>query len=125
MALTTAGRNFIAQAIINDTPTFFNNANANIGVGDNATAFSAAQTDLQAATNKLRKSMEVGFPTRTDNVLTFKASFGDAEANWAWNEWGVFNAASSGVMINRKVESLGTKSGGTWNLTVTNTLVAS
>ena len=125
MALTTAGRNFIAQAIINDTPTFFDNANAHIGVGDSTTDFSAAQTDLQAATNKLRKGMEVGYPTRSDNVLTFKASFGDAEANWVWNEWGVFNADTYGVMINRKVESLGTKAGGTWNLTVTNTLVAS
>ena len=125
MALTTTGRNFIAQAVMNDTPTFFDNANAYIGVGDSATAFSAAQTDLQATTNKLRKGMETGFPTRTDNVLTFKASFGDTEANWVWNEWGVFNAATAGVMLNRKVESLGTKAGGTWNLTVTNTLVAS
>lgn len=118
MALTNAGRNFIAQAIINDTPTFFTNANARIGVGDSSTAFAASQTDLQAATNKLRVAMESGFPTRTDNLLTFKSSFGSSEANYAWNEWGIFNDASAGVMLNRKVEALGTKSSGTWVLTV-------
>lgn len=118
MALTNAGRNFIAQAIINDTPTFFTNANARIGVGDSPTAFAASQTDLQATTNKLRAAMETSFPTRTDNVLTFKSSFGASEANFAWNEWGIFNDASAGTMLNRKVEALGTKSGGTWILTV-------
>ena len=118
MALTNAGRNFIAQAIINDTPTFFTNANARIGVGDSTTAFAASQTDLQAATNKLRAAMETGFPTRTDNLLTFKSSFGSSDANYAWNEWGIFNDASAGTMLNRKVEALGTKSGGTWILTV-------
>lgn len=125
MALTTAGRNFIAQAIINDSPTFFTNSNAYIGVGDSTTAFSAAHTDLQAATNKVRVGMEATFPTRTDNALTFKSSFGSAVGNFAWQEWGVFNASSGGVMLNRKVESLGTKaSGSTWVLTVTLTIVA-
>jgi len=118
MALTNAGRNFIAQAIMNDTPTFYTNANARIGVGDSSTAFAANQTDLQATTNKLRVAMESGFPTRTDNLLTFKSSFGSSDANYAWNEWGIFNNASAGVMLNRKVEALGTKSSGTWVLTV-------
>jgi len=118
MALTNAGRNFIAQAIINDTPTFFTNANARIGIGDSTTAFAATQTDLQASTNKLRKAMETGYPTRTDNLLTFKSSFGSGDGNFAWNEWGIFNDASAGTMLNRKVESLGTKSSGTWVLTV-------
>jgi len=62
--------------------------------------------------------METSYPTRTDNVLTFKSSFGSGDANFAWNEWGIFNDASAGTMLNRKVESLGTKSSGTWVLTV-------
>lgn len=115
MALTNAGRDFIAQAIMNDSPLFFNNANARIGVGDSTTAFSAAHTDLQAATNKFRKAMDATFPTRATNVITFKSTFGSAEANFAWNEWGVFNAASAGTMLNRVVEYNGTKlSGQTW-----------
>lgn len=124
MPLTDAGRNFIAQALINDaSPAFFTNANANLGVGDSATAFAAAQTDLQAAANKLRKAMEATYPTRATNVLTFRSLFGTAEANFAWNEWGVFNAASAGTMLSRKVEALGTKaSTQSWQLTVTLTV---
>lgn len=126
MALTTAGRNFIAEAIINyDTPTFFDNSNAYIGVGDSTTAFNAAHTDLQAATNKLRKAMESTYPQISTNELTFKSSFGSSDANFAWAEWAVFNASSSGTMLTRKVEALGTKSSGTWVITCTLTVTAS
>lgn len=119
MPLTETGRNFIAAAIIADgPPTAFSNANARIGSGDSNTAFASSQTDLQASSNKLRKAMESSYPQRTDNVLTFRSLFGTSDANWAWNEWGVFNAGSSGVMLSRKVESLGTKtSAQSWLLT--------
>lgn len=124
MPITTAGLNHMAGAIIGESLTSFNNANAYLGVGDSTTAFSVGQTNLQAATNKLRKAMMASFPTRAGAVLTFKSSFGPSEANFAWNEWGIFNAASSGTMLSRKVESpsLGTKASGTWELTVTLTL---
>lgn len=124
MGLTTVGRDFIAGAITGHETTLFNSTNAHIGVGDSSAAFAAAQTDLQG-TNKLRKPMDATYPQRTNNQLTFKATFGAADANWTWNEWGVFNAASDGVMLNRKVENLGTKaSGSTWVLTVTLTITA-
>jgi len=124
MGLTNAGRDFIAQAIINDdTPTFFTNAAAYIGVGDSDGVFAASQTNLQAATNKVRVGMETNFPARTDNAIDFKSSFGSSVANWVWNEWGVFNHETTGVMLNRKVEALGTKvEGSTWVLTVTLTI---
>jgi hypothetical protein len=121
MPLTNAGRNFIAEALINDsTPDFFDNTNSRIGVGDSSTAFAVGQTDLQAAANKIRKGMEATYPQRTNNQLVFRSVYSTAEANFAWEEWGVFNAAAAGVMLNRKVESLGTKtSAATWQLTVT------
>lgn len=123
MALTTAGRNFIAAAITNyGSPTFFTNANSYLGVGDSSTAFDAADTDLKAATNKARKAMDTSYPTTTDNVLVFKSTFATGDANFAWNEWGVFNASSVGTLLCRKVESLGTKSTGTWVLTATITI---
>ena len=107
----------------------FNNANAYIGVGDSSTAAAATQTDLQAATNKVRKPMDTSFPTHTDGTtsgsatITFKSIFGSSDGNFAWNEWGIFNRSSSGRMLNRKVSSLGTKSAGTtWNFTVTVTI---
>lgn len=125
MPLTEAGRNLIAADIIGETVTEFNNANAYIGVGDSTTAFAAAQTDLQAATNKLRVGMEATYPTRATNVLTFRSLFSTAQANFAWAEWGIFNASSAGTMLCRKVEALGTKtSAQSWQITTTITVTA-
>lgn len=125
MPLTEAGRNLIAADIIGESVTEFNNANAYIGVGDSTTAFAATQTNLQAATNVLRKAMEASYPTRATNVLTFRSLFGTSEANFAWAEWGIFNASSAGTMLCRKVEALGTKtSAQSWQITTTITVTA-
>ena len=120
MALVNAGRDFIAQAIVNDaSPTFYNATNARLGVGDSATAYAAAQVDLQAASNKFRK-LVTGAPGRAANVLTFVATFATGEANFAWNEIGVFNTATAAQgMLCRVVQSLGTKASGDWTLTHT------
>jgi hypothetical protein len=109
--------------------TFFNNANAAIGVGDSTTAAADTQTDLSAATNKVRKAMDATYPLHTDTTgtagsksITFRSTFATGDANWAWQEWGIFNSpiAATGRMLNRKVESLGTKtSAATWVLTIT------
>lgn len=109
--------------------TYFNNAQAAIGVGDSTTAASNTQTNLQAATNKLRKAMDATYPQHTDTTgtassltITLRSTYTTGEANFAWQEWGVFNSATDGVgrMLNRKVESLGTKtSAASWTLTIT------
>jgi hypothetical protein len=112
--------------------TLFNNANARIGVGDSATATTATMIDLQAATNKFRALMDATYPLHTDssataasNTCTFRSTFANAEANFTWNEWGVFNgalttgAAAGGRMLNRAVQALGAKTSGSWQLTVT------
>ncbi len=108
--------------------TFFNNTNAAIGVGDSTTAAAATQTDMQAATNKLRKAMDASYPSHTDGTSSgaasaaFRSTFGTSDANWAWQEWGIFNSATAGTgrMLNRKVESLGTKtSAASWQFTAT------
>lgn len=95
----------------------FDNTHAQIGVGDSNTAAEATQTDLQAVTNKTYKAMEAGCPTSTSQKATFKSSFGSSEANYAWEEW-VVKQSTSAICLNRKVESLGTKSTGTWTLEV-------
>lgn len=125
MGMTNAYRDYLAQVTIGEAVTSFANANAHTGVGDSTTAFAAAQTDLQAASNKLRKAMEATYPQRSTNVLTFRSLFGTAEANFAWQEWAIFNASSAGTMMSRKVESLGTKtSAQSWQLTTTITINA-
>lgn len=120
MAVTDAGRNFMVASTVAAASTPFNNANSYIGVGDSVTAYAAGQTDLQAASNKLRKAMDATYPQTATNVVTFRSTFATTDANYAWQEWGVFNASSAGTMLNRKVESLGTKtSAQTWQFTVT------
>lgn len=117
------GLNLIWSLVCGGAGTPYNNANARIGVGDSSTAATVAQTDLQAATNKLYKAMDATFPTfGTLQKATFKSSFTGAEANFTWNEWTVDNGAVDGINLNRKVENLGTKAGGTWTLTVDLTL---
>jgi hypothetical protein len=113
------GTTTAAQAL-----TYFNNANARIGSGDSTTAEADTQTALQAATNKLFVAMDSGYPSHTDSTgtagsktITFRSTFGSAQANWAWQEWGIDNGTR---LLNRKVASNGTKaSGSTWVFTVT------
>jgi hypothetical protein len=125
MALTNVGAIEIAKCAINDSPTFLNNTNAHLGVGDSSTAFSAAQTDLQASTNKSRRPMEATYPQRSSGAVTLRSLWSTSEGNYAWNEWGTFSAASAGNMWQRKVESLGTKtSSQSWQLTATLTFAA-
>lgn len=108
----------MVQSTIAAAATPFSNANAYIGVGDSTTAHSVSQTDLVAATNKLRKAMDATYPSGGSNVITFRSTFGTSDANFAWQEWGIFNASSAGTMLSRKVESLGTKtSAQTWQFT--------
>lgn len=120
MPLVDSGRNHMVQATIGAAVTAFNNANSYLGVGDSTTAHAVGQTDLQAASNKMRKAMDATYPQGAANVLTFRSTFATGDANWAWQEWGTFNAASGGTMLNRKVESLGTKTNTqTWQFTTT------
>jgi hypothetical protein len=119
--LLNSGIDEIWDLICGDSANHFNNAGAQIGVGDSNTAASATQTDLQAATNKTYKGMDSGYPTSTTQKATFKASFGGSDANYTWNEW-VVKQSTSSKCLNRKVESLGVKTGGTWTLQVDITL---
>jgi len=98
----------------------FDNTHAQIGVGDSDTAADATQTDLQG-TNKTYKGMETSYPTSTSQKATFKSSFGNDDANYAWEEW-VVKQSTSAKCLNRKVENLGTKTSGTWTLEVSITL---
>lgn len=122
--LMTAGADTLIKGLIGSAITVFSNANAFIGVGDSATAEAVGQTDLQAASNKVRQAMDSTFPTHTGgtNTVVFQATFGSGSANFVWNEFGIFNAASVGTMLNRKVSSLGTKVTGSWTLAITITL---
>ena len=101
--------------------TAYNNTNARIGVGNGTAAAAATQTGLQGGSTAF-KAIEASYPTSTSQKATFRSSFGSSEGNFAWEEWTVDNGATADKNLNRKVESLGTKSGGTWTLEVSVTL---
>jgi len=102
--------------------TPFNASNARIGVGDGTAVASRDQTGLQG-TNKYWKLVDSAPAIEEDTSvspstyrITFIATFGGDEANFAWNEMTVVNAANdNGQNLNRLVQSFGTKaSGQTW-----------
>lgn len=124
--LVIGGASALWQRLIGTAVTAFDNANAHLGVGsDSATAAADTQTDLIGA-SKTRKAMDATYPQHTDSTstagaktITYRSTFATGDANHVWAEWGVFNAAAAGRMLNRKVEALGTKtSAATWVLTV-------
>jgi hypothetical protein len=102
------------------TPTKWDSGNARLGVGDSNAAESATQTGLQAATNKTFKAMDATYPQRSAQTAEWRSTFGSADANYAWEEYTVVNAADdSGKNLNRKIASKGTKaSGESWVLSL-------
>lgn len=133
--LTTAGLTRICSLITGAGGNAFNSSNAYCGVGDhngNATNDAAVgDTALSASTNKYY----LGTPdslSASGATITAVFTYGGAVANFAWNEWcwGIANGAitpgttiPTGVMLNHKIQALGTKgSGASWTLNATVTL---
>jgi hypothetical protein len=112
--LVNGGTAIMLDALIGAVPVYYTNALAALGVGDSNTAFALTQTNLQGlivTTDRIRKGMDATFPSRAANVVTFRATFATTEANFVWNEWGIFNNVTDalGTMLNRAVSNLGTK----------------
>jgi hypothetical protein len=100
-------------------------SNAFLGVGDDNTAASAAQTGLIAATNKVYVAMDGSYPTYgTSQQVVFRATFDGSTGNFHWQEFTVSNSNSnSGKNLNRLVSDQGTKTTGqVWQLTLTITI---
>lgn len=115
--LTTAGATLIATLLAAQI--------THLGVGDDNTAFAVGQTDLQAATNKVRIAMDATYPSTAANVITCRATASSSVGNFAagWLENGAFTASSGGTMVVRKAVNLGVKvSGATWRFTKTITI---
>ena len=116
--LLNEGITALQNLLIGAAETAFNNAGSYLGVGDSSTAESAAQTGLQAVTNKLYKGMEATYPQISSQTTTWRAVFGSSEANFDWNEFTVASGNSDAAdNLNRKVSAQGAKaSGQTWTL---------
>lgn len=131
--LTTAGLNRLTSLLNGAGGQAATNTATRLGVGNSNTAAAVGQTDLQAAAgagNRQFKVMDATFPSQSNGVLTAKATYPTGEANFVWNEWCLDIGAPTvadgttvnALMLNRKVESLGTKASGSWALTVTVTI---
>jgi hypothetical protein len=115
----TAGWNAILNRLSNlGAVTAFDATNGRLCVGNGTTAASAGQTDLQGV-SKTRKVFD-GAPTISGGAWTVVTTFTTADANHSWDEAGIANAASGGVLLNRSLVGFGTKTSSVqWVLTAT------
>lgn len=136
--LTTAGLNRITNLIIGGGAQAFTNSRAVIGVGDSSTAATVSDTELggAGAAHEWYMGADASNPTQSNGVITCNATFNDNNSQFVWNEWGFAiataavtasasftTATTTGILLNRKVQSLGTKgAGATWTLQATITL---
>lgn len=104
------------------------NATAALAVGNSTAAAAATQTALQGG-SQLYKALSASFPTHTTGStaatvadMVFKTTYTTTQANFAWNEFGVANKATTTNrrLLTRKVQALITKTtAATASLTVT------
>ena len=117
--LLNEGITAMLTLIIGGAETAYNNANAELGVGNSSTAANSTQTDLQGASTEWN-AMDATYPQVSGQIVTFRSTFGSTEANFAWEEFSVRNGSVANKNLNRKVTSKGTKaSGETWILSLT------
>lgn len=135
--ITEAGWAALLGGIAGTTiTTKFSGTAGRVGVGTVSTAATAADTKLGGDTGGGSTTsyyqLVSGAPTINTasavSTLTFTATFGTSNGNFAWNEFGIDNGAASGVttqatgnvFINHGISAQGTKaSGQTWNITAT------
>lgn len=125
--LCNAGLTELAKFIVGEAANDWANGGAWLGVGDSTTAYAANQTNLQAATNKYRQACDATYPQRSGLVITSRATFAAANANYHWQEVILVNHATdgSGEVLYRDVVDLDTKPNTQdWILTSTCTLAA-
>jgi hypothetical protein len=136
--LVTTGLNRITNLIIGGGGTPLAHANAIVGVGTSSTAATVSDVALgsDGTANAYYQQADSGYPTQSNGTITCNATFQTGNANFAWNEWcwadgsGTITAgttlasvATSPVMLNHRIQSLGTKvSGAVWTLSATLTL---
>jgi len=125
MPLVVLGRNNISALIVSTgSMRPWSSTGAYFLVGNSTAAHATNQTWVLGAASTMAP-MDAGYPTRATNVCTFRATFSTAQANFAWNEWGIVNTTTTSLadgysMLNRKQEdpSLGSKScTASWQIT--------
>lgn len=132
--LVTFGLAALTNQLVNGvrawTPTSGGSGYVALAVGTGTTADAIADQDMSGG-SKFYRVCDNTYPTRSNGVLTFLTTYASGEANFSWDEYGVFvptsgSAAFTGgvtsraslsngnhVMLNRKSPAgLGVKSNG-------------
>ncbi len=106
----------------------FDAAHCRIGAGNGVTAAAYTDTDLAAAAgsaNRWFQLVSAVFTIGATRTWTVAATFGTADGNFAWQEFGIDQGTASGntvtaILLNRALSAQGTKaSGQTWTATAT------
>jgi hypothetical protein len=132
--LTTNGINRMLNLTIAAGGQGLTNTATRLGTGNGSGTAAAGDTDLSAAAgsaNRWFQVMDATFPSVATNVLTAKATWATGDGNYAWNEWGLdvgtptvtSSNTVAALLFNHKTSAaLGTKTTGSWVLTVTVTI---
>jgi hypothetical protein len=132
--LTTAGLTRLTSLLTAGGGQALTNTATRLGVGDGTGTAAVGDTDLSASagsSHRYFQVMDATYPSVSAGVLTAKATFDSSTANFAWNEWGLdvgSPTVSAGTTVNATLfnhktsAALGTKSTGTWSLTVSVTI---
>jgi hypothetical protein len=106
----------------------FDAAHCRIGAGNGSTAVTYADTVLSAAagsTNRWFQLVSAVFTIGATRTWTVAATFGTADGNFTWQEFGIDQGTASGntevaILFNHALSSQGTKaSGQIWTATAT------
>lgn len=123
--ITDAGWNLIMANIAGSAGTLWSASVGRIGAGNGTSSVNYTDTDLSAASGSGNRFFQTfsGAPiigSGHSAGVTFNASFGSANGNFAWQEFCVDQGTSTGTtvtatMLNHGLSSQGTKSSGqTW-----------
>lgn len=116
--LLTAGATLALNRLAGISAAALDASNGRMCVGDGVTAVAAGQTDLQG-TNKFRKLFDAT-PIVTGNQMQCVTTFATSEANFTWNEAGLANSSSGATLVNRFLQTFGTKTSSLqWILSIT------
>ena len=112
--VVTAGKNFIADRLKNNTTVM-----SHMAIGTGSTAAAAGNTALGSEAGRVALTSS----TVTDNAVAYVASFGAGTGTGAITEAGLLNASSSGTLLCRTVFSVINKGandtlGITWTVTI-------
>lgn len=129
--LCTAGITRLENLLIGTGSTqAYDATHTRIGVGNGVGTAAAADTDLSAAAGSANRWFQLVDQTSTvsTNVLTVHATLATGDGNFVWNEFGVDQGTASGnavtaPLLNHKTSAaLGTKTTGSWAITLTITI---